>query len=550
MLRYILAMTAIAGLAAPSFGAAGDAPNPATGVTPEGIRRHVVVLGSDALEGRAAGSRGGERAAAYIARELETLGLTPMGDRKGFLQQVPLHGNRPRSGSRLVVTSLGESRNLELGRDYLLITTGEQTLLPRSTPMVFVGYGIVAPEFDYNDYADVDVWGKVVVFIGGEPSSGDSEYFRGYEPSVYSALETKQRIALSRGAVASVLLAPQDADPNWWTERRQSYAFEHITPAAGVPRHLSLILHPSLAPMLFEEALFDVAAVAEMARSHSLRSFHLPVQLEFVGDFQTRSFLSPNVIGVIEGSDPRLRETFVVVSAHYDHLGIGPAMEGDTIYNGVVDNALGVAGGLEIARVIQGQTRAPNRSIIFLFTTAEEAGNLGSSYFLEHSRVPLPRLVANINIDGLAFFEAFEDVVGVGGELSDLGRTLERTSAARGLTVTPASEIMWSHEAFARSDQAAFAEVGVPSILVSEGFHWNSTPFAQAVHQVLLWFETRYHTPSDDLEQPLDFNAAAQHGDVVLDLTWAVADHPRAPQWKPGSPFAYERLLSLAEERD
>ncbi|MEX1310974.1 MAG: M20/M25/M40 family metallo-hydrolase [Candidatus Sulfomarinibacteraceae bacterium] len=534
----------------PSSASAGEPAQLAELVTVEGLRRHVMVLGSDGLEGRAAGSRGGNRAAAYIADELERIGVSPAGDNGSYLQQVPLQGSRPRPDSRLMVSSLGEKKLLELGRDYLLVTTGEQTLLPRATPVVFVGYGIVAPEFDYNDYADVDVRGKVAVFIDGEPSSGDPGYFRGDEPSVYSAIETKQRTALSRGAVASVLIPPTGAGETWWAGRERSYAFEHITAAAGVPRHLSLILHPSVVPTLFSEALFDFTAIVEMDRTHTMRSFHLPVQLSFTGDFDTRSFLAPNVVGVIEGADPRLRDTFVVVTAHYDHLGIGPEVDGDSIYNGVVDNALGVAGGLEIARAFMSLGRAPRRSLLFLFSTAEEEGNLGSTYFLDHTAVPLPDLVANVNIDGLAFLESFDDVVGIGGELSDLGRILDETADALGLAVTPTTEIMWSHAAFARSDQAAFAEAGVPSILISEGFRWPGTPFAEAVHRMWLWFETRYHTPFDDLDQPLDLDASRRHCGVTLAFIWAVADRRTAPQWKPGSSFAYQRLLSMAEHRD
>jgi hypothetical protein len=544
--RLVLGFFAIV----PSGVSADDPTELAELVTVEGLRRHVMVLGSDGLEGRAAGSRGGNRAARYIADELERIGIAPAGDNGGYLQQVPLHGSRPRPRSRLVVSSLGDQVMLELGLDYLLVTTGEQTLLPRATPMVFVAYGIVAPEFDYNDYADVDVRGKVAVFFDGEPTSDDPGYFRGDEPSVYSSIETKQRTALSRGAVASVLLPPNGAGKTWWTARRRSYAFEHITAAAGVPRHLTLILHPSVAPTLFSEALFDFAAVVEMNRTHTMRSFHLPVQLSFTGDFDTRSFLAPNVVSIVEGSDPRLRETFVVVTAHYDHLGIGPEVDGDTIYNGVVDNALGVAGGLEIARAVMTLDRAPRRSLIFLFSTAEEEGNLGSSYFLDHTSVSLPHLVANVNIDGLAFLEEFDDVVGIGGELSDLGRILEGTAGALGLMVTPTNEIMWSHEAFARSEQAAFAEAGVPSILVSEGFRWSETPFAEAVHRMWLWFETRYHTPFDDLEQPLDFEASRRHCGVTLAFVCAVADRRTAPQWKPGSSFAYQRLLSMAGQDD
>ena len=473
--RFLSLVIVVVVFAAPAAAAASAPAELTDGVSAEGIRRHVVVLGSDTFEGRAPGSRGGDRAAAYIAAVLAELGLEPMGDDGSFFQQVPMQGSRPRADSRLLVTTLGEQRTLEYGDDYLLISTGEQTLLPRPTPAVFVGYGIVAPEFDYDDYADVDVRGKVVVFFDGEPSSSDPDFFAGDEPSIYSAVETKTRIALSRGAVASVLLLGETSSTAEWARRRRIYAFEHITPAEAVPRHLSLILRPALVPQLFSDALFDYPELVRMQDRNAIRSFHLPVQLAFVGEFETRSFLAPNVIGLIRGSDPRLRGTFVVVSAHYDHLGIGPRIDGDEIYNGVVDNALGVAGGLEIARVIAGLERPPRRSVLFVFTTAEEAGNLGSSYFLEHPPAPLPDLVADINIDGLAFLEPFNDVIGIGGELSDLGELLERAVKPLGFEVTAADDVMWGHEAFARSDQAAFAEAGVPSILINEGFNWPST---------------------------------------------------------------------------
>lgn len=517
-------------------------------ISAEKLRRHVVVLGSDALEGRAPGTRGGDRAAAYIASQLADLGLEPMGDDGGFLQQVPMHGSRPRPECRLVVSSLGEETPLALGRDYLLVTTGEQTLVPRSTPMVFVGYGIVAPEFDYNDYADVDVRGKVVIFLDGEPESADPEFFLGTEPSVYSAMETKQRIALSRGAVGSVLLPRSLPSEEHWGRQRTMYSFEYITAASTLPRHLCLILHPSHGPGLFAEALFDHAAVLEMAKHHALRSFHLPVQLSFDGSFDDRSFLAPNVVGMLRGSDPGLRETAVVISAHYDHLGVGPAVDGDTIYNGVVDNAIGVAGALEIARVASTLPRRPRRSLLFVLTTGEEEGNLGSSYFLEHSPFSLPRLVANVNIDGLAFMESFDDVIGIGAELSSLGEALQRAVKPLGLATTPAESIMWSHEAFARSDQAAFAEAGVPAILVNEGLDWADSTESEAARRLWWWFETRYHSPADDLSQPLDFEVARRHCRAVMALIWLVAESPKAPSWKPGTPYAYQRLLSVAEQ--
>lgn len=519
-------------------------------VSAENIRRHAAVLGSDALEGRSPGSRGGTLAADYIARELESIGVAPFGDDGSFYQQVPLHGSKPLAASRLVLSSLGESDALALGEDYLLFTTGSQTWLPRAVPLVFVGYGIVAPEFDYSDYADVDVRGKVVVFLGGEPPSSDSEYFRGEETSVYAAPETKQRIALSRGAVGSVLIPVDPGNREaFWGQLQREFSFEHLTLAYTVPRHLSLVLHPDRADGLFADALYDFDRVKAMHSSHTLRSFHLPVTMRFEGQFQSRDFLSPNVVGLIEGADPRLRETYVVVSAHYDHLGIGPPDGTDSIYNGVVDNALGVAGVLEVARVIQDLPERPSRSIILLFSTAEEEGNLGTSFFLDQLPVSLARIIANVNVDGLAFFEHFGDVIGIGAELSDLGDVLGDAARLLGLEVSPMPTMMGGHAAFARSDQVVFAEAGVPSILVNEGFMWRSTRPAEAIRKTGEWLDAVYHSPRDDLEQPLDFGAGRQHCSVILALVLAVADGRTAPQWRPGVPYAYQRLLTLAEEK-
>jgi hypothetical protein len=518
-------------------------------VSADNIRRHAAVLASDALEGRAPGTTGGARAADYIARELEALGVVPFGDGASYFQQVPFHGSRALPTSRLVLTSLGESARLTLGEDYLLFTMGSQTLVPRPVPLVFVGYGIVAPEFDYSDYADVDVRGKVVVFLGGEPPSSDPEYFLGKETSVYAAPETKQRIALSRGAVGSILIPTGVGDTDaFWRHLRREFSFEHLSLAYTVPRHLSLVLHPDRAKRLFADALYDFDRVMAMHANHTLRSFHLPVTVRFEGQFQSRDFLAPNVVGLIEGGDPELKGTYVVVSAHYDHLGIGPAVDGDSIYNGLVDNALGVAGVLEIARVLRELPRPPARSIILLFSTAEEEGNLGTSFFLDRLRVPLARVVANINVDGLAFFEPFSDVIGIGSEYSDLGDIVIQTARIFSLEVSEMPAVMGGHAAFARSDQSVFAEAGVPSILVNEGFRWRFTRPAEALDRTMEWFDAVYHSPKDDLEQPLDFDASRQHAALILALVLRVADSATAPQWRPGAPYAYQRLLTLAEE--
>ncbi len=514
-------------------------------VSADAIRRHTVVLGGDALEGRAPGSRGGRMAAAYIAAELQKLGIEPLGDDGSYFQQVPLVGSTPLPESRLTISGLGDRRVLVLGEDYLLHTTGAQTWLPRPTPLVFVGYGIVAPEFDYNDYADVDVRGKVVVFLAGEPASDDPDYFGGGEPTTYSAIESKVRIALSRGAVASVLVPGGGVE---WARLQREYAFEHLGLASSVPSHLAILLRPGVAATLFDEALFDFDQVQSMQLRQVLRSFHLPVNLTFEGEFRVRSFLAANLVGRVPGSGSKLGREYVVVSAHYDHLGLGPPVDGDPIYNGVIDNAIGCAALLEFARVVTAASERPRRSIIFLFTTAEEEGNLGARYFLGHPPVRLSSMVANVNIDGLAFADSFVNVVGVGAELSDLGRMLGRAAAARGLGVGEPEELASGRAAFERSDQAVFAGVGIPAILVNEGLDWRSTSRDEAVVRTLQWFATRYHSPFDDLSQPLDFEAAREHLAVIVTLVGVVADSSFAPEWRPGVPYAYRRLLTLAEE--
>lgn len=524
--------------------------NAAAAVDAANIRRHTVVLGSDALQGRRPGTIGGSRAAAYIAAELDRLGVSPFGEDGTYFQNVPLHGNTPLAASRLNLRSLGEVRHLELGRDYLLYTTGSQTWIPRAAPLVFVGYGIVAPEFDHNDYAEIDVRGKVVVLLAGEPRSEDPDYFAGEEPSVYSSPEAKQRTALSRGAVGSVEIQLTEIPELLWSRLKNEFSFEHLTLAYTVPRHLSLRLHPRLVPQLFVDALYDFEQVRAMARDNTLRAFHLPVSLTFEGSFRSRNFLAPNVVGVVEGSDPGLRGTYVVVSAHYDHLGVGPAVDGDAVYNGVVDNALGVAGVLELARVIVEREGPPGRSIIFLFSTAEEEGNLGASFFLDHPPVPLSRMVANVNVDGLAFLDEFKNVVGIGGDLSDLGEMLRKALKPLDLETSRPREMVLGHAAYSRSDQVVFAEAGIPAILVVEGFDWKSTERERAVERTAAWFATTYHMPSDDGAQPLDFSASRQHCAAVLAMVLAVAENPAAPEWRPGVPYAYQRLLSLADERD
>lgn len=509
------------------------------------LRAHVRFLGSDALGGRFPGTPGAERTVRYLASQLGSLGVTPLGDSGTFFQWVPLVEVQPLAGSKLMLTGPKWTRRLETPADYLLAAGGPETWVAAPTPMVFVGYGIAAPEYDYNDYLGVDVRGKIVVALEGEPPSTDPGYFSGDQPTVYSAFETKRRTALSRGGAGLVVLTGvASGGPLRWRELRKEYGWPGVSLAYGVPEDLALYLSPAASRAVLEGGPVPPERLAALARAGTLHAFPLNVSLEFHGRFRLRHFRAANVVGRIAGSDPKLAPEHVVVSAHWDHLGEGPAMGGDAIYNGVVDNALGTAGVLEIARMTA--AAPPRRSVIILLTTAEEEGLLGSSFFLHTPPVPLDSLVADVNVDGLAFMDTFNDVIGVGSERSTLGSALRRVAGARGLEVAPLPPAMATGESFARSDQEAFAQAGIPSILVNEGMRWDHATPEAALRRELLWMATVYHTPKDDLEQPLSLEAAAEHCRLLADLVREIADSRSTPRWRPGSLWEYQYLLRRA----
>ena len=519
-------------------------------VSADSIRKHVQFLGDDALEGRATDTRGEALAAQYIAVRLAEWGLTPMGENRTFFQTIPLHGSKPLRQSQLVIHADDGEHRLELGRDYLLFKSGAQTFIPQPTPMVFVGYGIAAPEFDYNDYQTIDAEGKIVVFLAGEPPSADPLFFNGEDPTIYSQFESKQRLAVSRGALGCILLpTPDDLTYGDWEKKKDEFSFEDVTLAYTVTGNLSAAVNSRIAAHLFEGAPYSLEQVYEMNRRGLMRSFSLNRSLSFHGVFAERDFIGYNVIGMIEGRLRKSKGAYVLISAHYDHLGIGPPVAGDSIYNGVLDNALGVAGALELARLFALSSPKPLHSLIFLFTTGEEKGLLGSTYYCDHPLVPLHQTIANLNIDGLAADDTFNDIVGLGAEWSTLDVHLEKTASLLGLQVSPVPSPFLASESFARSDQWAFARAGIPSILISNGLNYRHWSLEQALQKTLYWYRNIYHSPVDDLSQPINYEAARQHVQVLAVFCRSAANSKTLPQWKAGAPFMAERLRTIAEKR-
>ena len=278
------------------------------------------------MQGRGTGTAGGDRAAEYIADRLRAYGLQPL-HRDSYFQEVPMHGSRPLPEGRMQLMSGDVAKELKLGRDYLLYRTGDQTFVSTPLPLVFVGFGIVAPEFDHNDYQNVDVAGKIVVFLDGEPASTDADYFDGPRPTSHSVPHHKQRVALARGARGSILI-PRHRDPQEWTRKVQEFSFEHVTLAYHPSGHLAMVMNPASAHYLFARSPVDFDRVLQDAAGNTMDSFALGVELSFQGRFQERDFMAVNVLGWIKGGDPGLRDSYLLISAHYDHLGVGVSVRG------------------------------------------------------------------------------------------------------------------------------------------------------------------------------------------------------------------------------
>lgn len=514
------------------------------------IEKHLSYLGSDIFGGRGTGELGGNLASKYLALNFDRLNLRPIGDQNTFYQYIPMHGSKVHPDSELKLEAENFEKKLKLNQDYILFKTGDQTFIPNPLPLVFVGYGIFAPEFDYNDYANIDVSGKIVVMLEGEPYSEEEDYFDGEVPTIYSYPEAKQRLAISRGAHGCIIIPFENYDfQEYWKHKKNQYAFEDVHLAYSVSGNLSLILNPAQCQSIFRNSDYSFAQVKKMHYSNQIKSFNLKTSLSFRGKFTERDFFAPNIIGMYEGNDPDLRDEYIIVSAHYDHLGIGPEVKGDNIYNGVFDNAIGTAAVIELANFIVTNRLHPKRSIIFLLTTGEEKGLLGSQYYIDHPIRPLYKTIANVNIDGVASFDRFKSIVAPGIEYSSMADFVSEAAEKNDLFITDIPPEFMSWESFNRSDQIAFAKAGVPSVLTLDGPDYENLTYQEGIQMVIDYNKNIYHTPFDDLSNKIEYKAVLQHLDFIKDLILILANSEETPQWKSGAPFINARLRSFAEKK-
>src|SRR3954451_6684332 len=457
------------------------------------IRAHMTFLADDMLEGRGTGTRGHEIAARYVAAQFEAMGL----DTK--LQPVPMRrAELIANESRVeLIRDDGTRKILAAGKDVIMAGDFRGTA-DVEAPLVFAGFGVTAPEHHYDDYAKIDARGKIVAVTGGAPPALNAE-----ERAHYAG--TKGENAAAHGAIGIVRLwTAEDETSGTWDATVRSYS--NIGSFAWLEGDTP---HPFL-PQLRGTAWIGPLNMA------------LPPRIHIVNKSTIADLQSPNVIGVLRGTDPVLRDEYVVISAHLDHLGISAPVNGDSIYNGAIDNASGVATLIELARMFAASP--PRRSILFLACTGEEPGLIGSEYFAQHPPVPRDSLVADINIDGASLWD-FDALFARGADHSSLKTDVE----ASGETIVP--DPFPDQAGFVRSDQYSFVRVGIPSIIL--GAKRSGTARAQALD----WVKNRYHQPSDDMSQPLDFIAAGRFAEDLFKIAQSIAQQEQRPKWNKGDFF-------------
>ncbi|MFZ0452867.1 MAG: M28 family peptidase [Ignavibacteriaceae bacterium] len=514
------------------------------------ILNTIEVLGNDSLEGRGTGTRGEERAAEYITRQLKKINIAPLDNGNSYNQYIPLLGNVPLVNSDLKIYSGKEIYKCKLDKDYLMFTAGEQTFIPNPVPLVFVGYGIIAPEFDYNDYQSIDVEGKIAVMLLGEPASDDPGFFYGKDETIYSRPDAKQRMAISRGASGSIIIPYKEHwDSSMWENYKVQFAFENVKLPYNASDNFSILFNPDSAGKIFSGSNYSLEDIYNMLNKNGMKSFPLKTELSFSGSFREREFTSKNIIGFIEGSDPVLKNTYLIISAHYDHLGIGPAVNGDSVYNGVQDNAMGVAALLQLAKALKIHQYEIKRSVIFIFLTGEEKGLIGSGYYIDHPVIPLYKTIADINVDGIASFDEFKSIIGVGTEFSSLNKFFNETADSLGLFVGRIPDNFDNINAFYLSDQLSFALAGMPSVLTMDGIDYKNISREEGIERFINFSENIYHTPFDDLKQKINFDAAIEHINFLYRFSFNLLNSEEVPEWNKEAPFIGARLRSIAEKR-
>jgi Zn-dependent M28 family amino/carboxypeptidase len=535
MSRVVLIALALTGLLGCGGGSAKSARE---GISAAMLLRHTRVLASDEFEGRAPGTPGEDKTVAYLIEQMRRIGLEPGNPDGTFIQQVPLVGIQ----STVTGWIQAGARRVELSpmKDFVGVSRPQQeTNAVKASDIVFVGYGVVAPEYQWDDYKGVDVKGKTLLMLINDPPTEDQSLFKGKAMTYYGRWTYKYEIASAKGAAAAIII--HETGP-------AGYPFEVVTGSWGrenfdlalpdknqgrVPVESWISLDKAKELLLASGLDFDT-----LKRQAATRGFK-PVPLKAKANFQARNVIrqvqSRNVVAKLTGADPKLRDEYVIYTAHWDHLGKDPSREGDQIFNGALDNASGTAALLELAQAFANTHPRPKRSILFLSVTAEEKGLLGARYYAANPLYPLAKTVANINMDGVNQWGRTRDVVVVGKGQSTLEDVMAEVCRELGRVVADDPEPGKGY--YYRSDHFEFAKKGVPALYTDSGSDYLDKPAGYAEKKRNDYTAQDYHKPSDEVKPDWDLTGAVEDLKLLFEVGYRVAQADEAPQWKPGSEF-------------
>jgi hypothetical protein len=492
------------------------------------IRAHMAFLASDRLKGREAGTPEYDIAAHYVAAQMKQLGLKPAGGKGDYFQHVPLLAYRTKDQGVLSLhDSSGHVTPLIFGKDYLVGGSPLAATTEMDAPLVFVGFGLVAPGRD--DYRGLDVRGKIVVALSGAPKFLQTE-----ERAYYRSGRVKLAAAQARGAAGFVWVNTLTRERLYpFANAVRQYRSWDMTwrkpdgkPFVASPLPDLGTISVAGAKKLFGADTGKILAAAE-TKDGAVRGFAMPLSLKAVLHSEIKAAESDNIVGLLPGADPKLKNEFVVLSAHLDHIGITPPVKGDSINNGALDNASGVATTLEVAHLLQG--KPPKRSVLFLIDTAEEKGLIGAEYFARNPTVPLSSIVADVDLDMPILTYDFTDVTAFGADRSSIGPSVRRAAGRMSIKLSPDPEP--DEGIFTRSDHYRFVEQGVPAVFLATGYANGGEAATK------FFMKTNYHKPSDDLSQPIRYDVGAKFARLNYAVTRELADGAR-PSWNKGDFFA------------
>jgi Zn-dependent M28 family amino/carboxypeptidase len=515
------------------------------------LRAHIKFLSDDRLEGRGTGAKGGEVAALYIAEQFEAMGLKGAGAKGSFWQPVSLVGVKADPKTELRINGQGGAEAFKFADDFVAFTGAQTEHVSVNTDLVFVGYGIDAPEQKWNDYKGPaeDYRGKILVMLVNDPpaTAVEPDLFGGRRLTYYGRWTYKYEEAARRGAAGALLLHTNDSAGYPWSVVRTSngsWRFDIARTSGDKTPFLKVRswMTDDAARRMMQLAGQNLGDLRRRAASRDFAPVKLGLTASLDLNSEVKRVEAPNVAAILPGRDPKLKDEYVVFSAHWDHLGIGaPDKTGDTIYNGALDNATGVASVLEIARVLAALPLAerPRRSILFLIPTAEEQGLIGAEWYSKHPLVPVAKTAADINLDSMNILGPTHDFVPLGAERSSLKPVVEAIARERGLRISP--DPRPEQGSFYRSDHFPFAKVGVPSISLKEGDDYVGRPKGWGEKKFKEYNDAHYHQPSDEYHDDWDFRGMIQEADFALAIGRRVADMNAMPRFNPDDEFAKAR---------